>query len=225
MRYLIISFILTTSVIYSSYSQEGNCKVLKPEIALKYSGDCKKGLASGKGIAEGTDKYEGKFKEGLPYGNGNYQYANGDHYEGSFKDGMKSGQGKFTFKYMGIDSTYLGIWKEDKLVERIVPPAYSIIQNLNIQRYNVRKIGKGNRIMFAFMQNGKTNLSITGLTFGESDGSPLSLGQQQGFDHILFPFHCKVSYTSLNSFQSASFENIFDIQISEPGQWMITLYN
>ena len=83
---LITPFLLVASVIHFSYSQVGDCKVLKPEIAGIYSGDCKKGLANGKGIAEGIDKYEGKFKDGLPHGNGTYQYANGEIYQGDFKN-------------------------------------------------------------------------------------------------------------------------------------------
>ena len=222
---LIIAFLLVASVSHFSYSQVGDCKVLKPEIAGIYSGDCKKGLANGKGIAEGIDKYEGKFKDGLPHGNGTYQYANGEIYQGDFKNGMKNGNGKFNFKYMARDSTYQGFWKEDVLVKKIVPAAYTITQNLNIQRYSVRKMNSGNRIMFAFIQNGKSNVSITGLSFAESDGSPLNIGQERGFDNIRFPFNCKVTYTSLNSFQTASFQNIFEIQIDSPGQWMVTLYN
>lgn len=224
-KYWITTILLVTTMIHFSNAQVGNCKVLKPEIALSYSGDCKKGLANGKGIAEGKDKYEGKFKDGLPHGKGTYQYANGDVYEGDFKSGMKSGNGKFTFKYLGKDSTYMGIWKEDQLVKKVVPPAYTVSQSFNIQRYNVRKVKSGNRIMFAFVQNGKTNLSISSLSFAESDGSSISIGQERGFDNIRFPFTCKVTYTSLNSFQSATFQNIFEIQITEPGQWLVTLYN
>jgi hypothetical protein len=224
-KHLITTILLMTSMIHFSYSQEGNCKVLKPEIAVSYSGDCKKGLANGKGIAEGKDKYEGKFKEGLPNGNGIYRSANGDIYEGDFKDGMKNGNGKFTFKYLGKDSTYLGVWKEDQFVKKVMPPAYTVSQKVNLQRYTVQKIKSGNRIMFSFMQNGKKNLSITGLSFAESDGSPITMGQEQGFDNIRFPFNCKVSYTTLNSFQAASFQIIFEIQITEPGQWLVTLYN
>lgn len=224
-KHLITTLLFVSSVIHFSYSQDVNCKVLKPEIAVSYTGDCKKGLANGKGIAEGKDKYEGKFKDGLPQGNGIYHYANGEIYKGDFKNGMKNGNGKFTFKYMGKDSTYMGIWKEDVLVKKIVPPAYTIVQNFNIQRYSIRKVKSGNRIMFAFMQNGKTNPSISGLSFAESGGIPLDIGQERGFDNIMFPFSCKVTYTSLNSLQSASFSNIFDIQITEPGQWLVTLYN
>ncbi len=222
---LITSLILMISAFHFSYSQEGNCKVLKPEISTSYSGDCKKGLASGKGIAAGIDKYEGKFKEGLPHGAGIYRYANGDIYEGDFKEGKKNGNGKFTFKFLGKDSTYTGIWKEDQLVRQVVPPPYIIDQTSNIQRYSVRKTSAGNRVMFSFIQNGKTNLSITGLSFAGTAGSPLTIGQETGFDNIQFPFHCKVSYTSSNSFQSTTFAVIFEIQINEPGQWQVTLYN
>ena len=75
-------------------------------------------------------------------------------------------------------------------------------------------MNSGNRIMFAFIQNGKSNVSITGLSFAESDGSPLNIGQERGFDNIRFPFNCKVTYTSLNSFQTASFQNIFEIRFN-----------
>jgi len=224
-KHLTITLLLIISVIHFSYSQSETCKVLKPEIATSYSGECKKGLANGNGIAAGTDKYEGKFKDGLPQGNGTYQYANGDVYVGDFKEGMRSGNGKFTFKFLGRDSTYLGIWKEDKLVKRIVPAAYVITQKFNLQRYTIHKSNTGNRVMFAFMQNGSNNRSLTSLSFADSGGTPLSIGQEQGFDNVQFPFNCKVTYSTLNSLRSASIDVIFDIQINEPGFWQITLYN
>lgn len=224
-KHFLATFLFLTSVIHFSYSQTGNCKVLKPEIATSYSGECKKGLANGNGIASGTDKYEGKFKDGLPQGNGTYQYANGDVYMGDFKEGMRSGNGKFTFKFLGRDSTYLGMWKEDKLVKKIVPAAYVISQKQNLQRYTVQKVKTGNRVMFSFLQNGGNNRSISGLTFAESSGTLINLGQDQGFDNVQFPFNCKVSYSTLNSFRSANIDVVFDIQVNEPGQWMITLFN
>jgi hypothetical protein len=224
-KHLLTALLLMLSMIHFSYSQTGNCKVLKPEIAASYSGDCKKGLANGTGTAVGTEKYEGKFKDGLPQGNGTYRYANGDVYEGDFKLGMRNGNGKFTFKFLGRDSTYLGMWKEDKLVKKIVPAAYVITQKFNLQRYTIHKSNTGNRVMFAFMQNGSNNRSLTSLSFADSGGTPLSMGQEQGFDNVQFPFNCKVTYTTLNSLRSASIDVIFDIQINEPGQWLITLYN
>lgn len=224
-KHLLPTLLLVLSTIHFSYSQSGNCKVLKPEIATSYSGECKKGLANGNGIAVGTDKYEGKFKDGLPQGNGTYRFANGDVYVGDFKEGMRSGNGKFTFKFLGKDSTYVGMWKEDKLVKKIIPLPYQISQKQNLQRYTVQKVKTGNRVMFSFMQNGGNNRSVTGLLFTESSGTLINLGQDQGFDNVQFPFNCKVSYSTLNSFRSANTDVIFDIQINEPGQWLITLFN
>jgi len=79
--------------------------------------------------------------------------------------------------------------------------------------------------MFSFMQNGGNNRSITGLLFTESSGTLINLGQDQGFDNVQFPFNCKVSYSTLNSFRSANIDVVFDIQVNEPGQWTITLFN
>jgi hypothetical protein len=225
LKHFTTTLLLLISLIHFSYSQTGNCKVLKPEIATTYSGECKKGLANGNGVAAGTDKYDGKFKDGLPQGNGTYQYANGDVYVGDFKEGMRSGNGKFTFRFLGRDSTYLGMWKEDKLVKKIVPAAYLVSQKQNLQRYTVQKVKAGNRVMFSFMQNGGNNRSVSGLLFTESSGTMINLGQDQGFDNVQFPFNCKVTYSTLNSFRSANTDVIFDIQINEPGHWLITLYN
>ena len=79
--------------------------------------------------------------------------------------------------------------------------------------------------MFALMQNGNYNNSITNLSFAENGGSALSMGQEQGFDNIQFPFSCKVTYSSSNSLRTASYDVVFEIQINEPGQWLVTLYN
>jgi hypothetical protein len=79
--------------------------------------------------------------------------------------------------------------------------------------------------MFSFMQNGMINRSIGGLSLVESSGNSLSIGQEAGFDNIGFPFSCKVTYTSSNSLRTNSYDNIFEIRINEPGNWLVTLYN
>jgi hypothetical protein len=63
--YVLASFLFLS--LAQGFSQ-GVCKVLKSEIANQYEGSCKKGLANGKGIAVGRDKYEGNFKKGYPHG-------------------------------------------------------------------------------------------------------------------------------------------------------------
>ncbi|HNX56667.1 MAG TPA: hypothetical protein PLG33_06070 [Prolixibacteraceae bacterium] len=201
------------------------CKVLKPEISGSYLGDCKKGLANGKGIARGTDSYEGKFKEGLPNGYGVYRFANGDIYEGEFRAGLKDGKGKFSFRINGRDSVFQGIWEGDKFAKKIVPPPFQVTQKLNIQRFNIQKTGNGNRVMFDFIQNGMINNSLTNLAFAESSGTAISVGQQHGFDSVHFPFNCKVTYWCPNALHTSSYEVAFEFQITEPGQWSVTVYN
>ena len=43
------------------YAQQTDCKVTMPKLSGTYTGGCKKGLAQGKGIAQGVDRYEGQF--------------------------------------------------------------------------------------------------------------------------------------------------------------------
>lgn len=222
---LLTIIFLMTLAISISYSQEENCKVLKPELALNYTGKCKKGLADGKGIATGTDTYEGMFKSGLPHGYGLYKYADGAVYEGNFKNGMKNGIGKLTFINLDKDSTFTGIWADDKLVKKTLPPQYKIVRTSNVQRYSVQKIREGDRVMFAFMQNGMTNQSITNLSLSQSSGTPITIGNQEGFERIQFPFYCKVIYYTENSLRTINYDVTFEIEINEPGEWLVTLNN
>ena len=66
-----------------------SCKVLQKGISKSYTGDCKKGLAHGYGVATGVDRYEGKLKNGLPNGIGKYFWSTGEIYDGHWKNGKK----------------------------------------------------------------------------------------------------------------------------------------
>jgi hypothetical protein len=87
--------------------------VLKPEIAGTYEGKCKNGLAHGKGIATGTDRYEGQFSKGLPNGTGKYTWQNGSVYNGEWSDGERNGIGRFIMKTASGDSIQDGIWDKN----------------------------------------------------------------------------------------------------------------
>lgn len=201
------------------YSQEP-CKVLIPEIAKKYVGQCKKGFAHGKGVAEGKDKYEGSFKKGLPSGVGKYTWSSGEIiYDGNWKEGKKEGKGKLYYKINGVDSVKYGIWKKDFFIKKIIPNSYRIIRSNSVQRYSVRRIGVGSRVLFSFNQLGKANATVPDLQFTFSSGSSFNQGTKQGFENIVFPFTCKISY------KAALYSADFEIEFNEAGDWEITLFN
>lgn len=66
-----------------------NCKVNDVDINQEYRGECRNGLAHGKGRAKGRDVYFGEFKDGNTHGRGTYTWANGESYEGDWVDGQR----------------------------------------------------------------------------------------------------------------------------------------
>jgi len=208
----------------NAFSQE-TCKVLKPEIAGKYTGDCKNGLADGKGVAEGTDKYEGKFKKGLPNGQGTYTWSTGEVYKGSWSEGKKHGDGKFTYKANGIDSTRTGIWKNDVFFKAKIENPYTTHRVNGIKRYTVERYSDGEKVTLTIMKNGNNNSNIRNFTFFCSSGMTYSVGQKVGYENVSFPCTVRVIYTTTNAYNVASIECEFEVEIKAPGIWDIELDN
>jgi hypothetical protein len=206
------------------YSQEP-CKVLKPEIAEKYVGKCKNGLANGKGVAEGKDKYEGQFKNGLPHGNGKYTFSTGEVYDGKWKEGKREGEGKLFYKKNGVDSVKHGIWGNDVFVKKIVPPPYKILKANSISKYSVRQIGNGNTVLYTFMQNGTINNTLSALSMNSNNGVDYTMGNKTGMRDVLFPYTCRVTYSTMNALRTATYSAEFEIVINQPGDWEIVLDN
>ena len=225
----LISFIFTSVVVISitNYidAQDKDCKVLKQEISEKYEGKCKNGLAHGKGTASGLDWYEGKFKKGLPDGFGTYIWSAGEKYAGYFKEGKMHGKGTYSFRFQGRDSTYIGLWKADSLTKVIIPPKYKVDKNINVTRYSVQKMGKENRVLFVFLQNGVQNRTITNFHLIASNGTQTSFSGKQGFENIKFPVVCKVTYVTSSPTGSSTLRVEFELTINEPGDWLVTLHN
>ncbi len=209
---------------YFSYTQD-TCIVLQNGLKIFYNGKCKNGLAHGKGVAKGVDMYEGHFKKGYPDGFGKYIWLTGEIYEGFWKKGKMSGEGTYTFKYNNKDSTYKGIWREGKLVRVIKPDTYQIIKSQSVTRFTVKRTGNGNRVFFVFMRGGEVNNYIYNLHFAENGGIFTKLGDRQGFELVSFPFSCNIIYMSLNYFQTAYINVEFEIQINQPGEWLVTIFN
>lgn len=84
-----------------------NCKVNDPDIAREYRGECRNGLAHGKGRAKGRDVYVGEFKDGNTHGQGLYTWASGGSYDGTWVEGTRT-QGK----YKDSDGSYEGDFKD-----------------------------------------------------------------------------------------------------------------
>lgn len=69
--------------------------------SVRWTGKCKNGYASGKGVARyqdtqlGKDVYKGEMKKGKPHGKGRYTWANGDNYKGHFKHSKIHGHGYY----------------------------------------------------------------------------------------------------------------------------------
>jgi len=207
-----------------AFSQE-TCKVLMPEISGRYTGDCKNGLADGKGIAEGKDKYEGKFKKGYPNGQGIYTWSTGEVYKGSWNEGKKNGNGIFTFKSNGIDSTTTGIWKDDVFLRKKIVSQYMVFRASGIKRTNVQRDSDGDKVTLMIMKDGNNNSTVSGLTFFCTSGMTYSVGSKLGYENVIFPCTVKVIYSTSNSFNTASIECAFEVEIKTPGIWEIKLEN
>jgi hypothetical protein len=219
-----ISLMIVFTLFQISVFSQDSCKVLKPEISEKYTGKCKNGLADGKGIAEGTDKYEGKFVKGLPNGTGKYTWSTGEVYEGSWKNGKREGQGKYTYKINGVETIDFGIWKDDVFYRKITPVPYTIIRATSITRYSVKSLGDGDRVIFAIMQNGN-NTETSNLNFYSTSGNSFSVGSKIGYEHVDFPCTLKLSYSCPNKLKTAIISVEFEIVIKEPGSWEVTINN
>jgi hypothetical protein len=205
-----------------AYAQTDECRVLKPEIAGTYNGDCKKGLAQGKGIAQGIDHYEGQFSKGLPSGRGTYKWANGVYYEGEWKNGMREGEGKMVYP----DSVVTGFWKEDKYVGKKKIAAYRIITSTSLSRYTISKsAAKSNTVKIRIMQGGTDNVAVEDFSMFFDSGSEFRSSNYYGIENISYPVTIKVKYRAWNQLKTSQYDVRFEIEIAEPGSWDVVLIN
>jgi hypothetical protein len=215
-------FVLLLIIGSNLYAQTSDCKVNNSSISGSYTGGCKNGLASGKGVAQGIDRYEGQFEKGLPSGRGTYKWANGIYYEGQWKNGMREGEGKMVYP----DSLISGFWKEDKYVgkKKLVP--YEIISISSIARYTITKnADRNNTVKFRIKQGGLDNISIENFSMFFDSGSEYRSGNIYGIENISYPVIIKIKYRTWNQLMTAQSDVRFEIEIKEPGSWDIILFN
>jgi hypothetical protein len=205
-----------------AYAQQSDCKVTIADISGSYSGDCKNGLAHGKGVAQGIDRYEGQFNKGMPEGKGTYKWANGNYYEGQFKNGRKEGKGKMVYK----DSTVTGFWKEDKyLGEKLIPP-YMIVKSMSVSRSSINKSGTvTNGVKIKILMGGSDNTTIEDLSLSHSSGDEYHMGDTYGIQNTFLPLDVKITYRTWNQLHTAQYNVVFEFTINESGTWDVVINN
>ena len=211
------------------------CKVLVKELQGNYKGECKKGLAHGQGVAQGTDTYSGHFTKGLPHGKGKYVWSTGEAYDGKWKNGQRSGYGYYYFKdENGEEKFFKGIWMDDEYIgtedkER----NYVVERKQNFDRITAKKIGAGNTVVVKYKRAGANSLNtINDLKYVYSSGVEFHTGVQSGIENVEFPFRLLVSFTAPSKLRKRVMSDntkpsdilrTMEIEINQPGYWELSL--
>ena len=201
-----------------------DCTVLLPEIADQYVGKCKKGLAHGKGLAIGTDRYDGIFKKGLPNGKGTYTWATGEVYTGEWNDGKREGVGSYSYTKDGEFKVQEGIWEAGEYIGPI-PEKPKVLSSVSIERFSFQRQGDGNQITINFYLSGSNNVDMEGFSAVATSGARFESPGKVGFQSIVFPFTCKLSYNSWNKTRTSRVLTRFEFEITQPGRWVLNLHN
>ncbi len=223
---LIFALLVVLGISKTALSQQSDCKVYLSEISDYYSGECKKGKANGKGIAEGIDVYKGEFKKGYPNGFGTYTYKNGNIYVGEFKMGRKDGKGEFRFQMYGKDTITVGYWRNDEYIGLTNKPPYKVLGKMSVDRLTFRHSDvTEDRVYIEFYQNGRQNPNISNVQIVSSTGSTLTQGQFLQIVDYQLPLVLQVRYNTLNTFKSSSIPCSFRVEINQKGRWDIRVNN
>jgi len=222
------TFALITTVLFLSSSlmaqQDGSCKVLLPEIAGTYDGQCKDGLANGKGTSKGEDEYSGTFKNGLPDGKGKYTFKNGDIYDGYWSNGLKNGQGKFSYTLNGQKMTLRGYWKNGDYVGVSNPDEpYRVTANTGIESYSIKRVEDvGAQIKISFV-GAMTKLVPTGLNVTTSSGHVNKENKNFSIYDFVCPNNCTINFIIRTT--GGNRQCKLEFEILQPGKYEVLITN
>lgn len=214
---------INISMLFGQEDDISNCKVLLESISESYQGDCKDGLAHGKGIAKGVDVYDGKFKKGLPQGSGTYTWANGDYYVGNWKEGLRDGKGELFTVISG--KKIKGIWKEGEFEKEIKDPDYKVIMTRGVTDVSISEVigSVPGTIEFVFFRDGITRSAVDDLTLEGNSGTLQMSTSYKEFNNVKFPFEGMVNFKAPNRFDTATVDCSVKYIINKPGNWKVTI--
>jgi len=220
-----IKLILIAVFIPILASSQPVCKVLLPGIDSAYAGKCKNGLANGSGEAWGRFHYKGKFAVGYPDGEGRADYPDGTFYIGNWEKGVRQGKGSIFIIDNGKTIERAGIWENDILEKVILPPSYKVITQRNLNRLKVYKQGGGNNVWFYPNSTGGLATDVQEFQLAGNTGQMVVFTPKIGFEDVLFPFTGSIKYKAWNKLRTQQFEIFVEIEISEPGSWIVEMQN
>jgi hypothetical protein len=220
-----ILLILITVFIPVLASSQQTCKVLMPGLDSAYAGKCKNGLAHGSGEAWGWFHYIGKFSNGYPQGEGRADYPDGTYYIGNWDTGKRDGKGSIFIIDNGKTIEKAGIWENDLLEKVILPPSYKVITQRNINRLRVYKEGAGSNVWFYPNATGGLASDIQDIQLAGNTGKMVLFSPKLGFEDVMFPFTGSIRYKAWNKLRTQQYEIFVEIEISEPGSWIVEMQN
>lgn len=219
-HYIGIVFITLSFISVNSFSQS-DCKVLKAEISLSYSGGCKKGLAQGQGEAFGIDSYKGNFKKGYPNGKGTYTWSTGEIYTGEWKNGMRQGSGIYSFFIENRDTTIKGRWLKDEYLGPVKVKDWSVTSQKMTDRYRVERRGDGDAVYVRILNF--TGPEVSNLEVIGDSGQEVKVSDMTGYENIIFPFKMIIRYRSWNKMHTMEVDNFIEFIFNTKGEWEITI--
>jgi hypothetical protein len=218
--FLIVGFVFPLSLFPQSSS-----KVLLHELDSIYIGKCKNGLADGLGEAWGAFHYKGKFVQGYPQGEGRAEYPDGTSFEGNWKKGLKNGKGAIYIFENGKVVKKLGWWENNIMKKEIVPPAYKVITQQNFNRIRVFRQGNENYVWFYPNSTGGISTDFADIRLSGNTGTEIFMKPKLGFENVQFPFTGTIRYSSWNKMRTMQYEVYCEIEIYQPGNWVVEIQN
>lgn len=212
-----------------------DCEVLVQEISMDYKGDCKKGLAHGKGKASGENfTYEGEFKKGYPEGIGTLIVKNGEVFTGEWKRGEVYGEGELKeadgtikkgyFKGTISGFVYMGEEKSDLAGYRIIEKVR--MENATIDF--VRSDEMDNTVFIKIQENVVRqidNFDIVSMTSGTLRRLDNSGGRLTAeIENVAYPITFRIQYVlPYGGLENEMAPVLFRFTISQDGLWTVNI--